>query len=455
MKKLIKIPLLGFSTLLISTTVLAVDVRDFVGDKIVNHRSPRGLDESCVIPSRLEGAIYSKGDLEKEAGLCEQNFYDNVGLCPKYNSTNPGVILLKPNAQYTKAAIDASNCNLKTMDVKKASKYKQSISCSYTPSILGYYHVSRALGGAGNVPPVVLRTMDAQTHKNLMTKANNSLAGSKSLIAQTWAQFSRVHSAPQSYPQIFDNSLNQVYGALVYNVKGEANYNEVNGFGSYDTRYERFFQQKAFLNVADSRTASQIIGSSNFAQVAQTVVQMKDVSDMIILDTLMSQQDRIGNIHYKYSWYFLSGDKTEGYDTKKSDADIEKNSVVIPAKEKAEMAPKNAVLVKEMILKDNDCGVVKSNMMAQFGGVEQIKHMSYETYQKLAALQKSLMTKTTQDYFMKGLLFNEKDYSKTAALARKIMATLKAKCQSGELRFDVDLQDYVPGAVVAAKSCNI
>lgn len=452
--------LIGYAALtLTALPAAAIDTRDFVGENIVTHNSPRGVIESCVIPSRLANANYSKKDLKSEGELCAPNFYTDAAICPKFGSTNPGLLFWKPTQNHSKAWIEASSCDddkLKALDIDRLSKYKQSTSCSYTPSILAYYHISRALGNAAQVPVAVLRTMDSQEHKKQMEKATSQLAGSNQLIAQTWGQYKRVHATPQRFPEIFDNSLQQVYGALVDNVKGEEKYTEVNGIGSYDTRYERFLQQQPFLNVQNSASVAQIVGSTDFNKVAATVVQMKDVSDMVIMDTLLSQQDRIGNIHFKFVWYFLDANQGNGIGTKKSKAELDRRrQVIIPAEEQAQMKAQNAVLVKEMILKDNDCGVSKPNMMKRFDAVSKLSHVSYETYQKFGQLRKSLATAETKNQFMNGMVFTAKDYANTVSLANQIAATLKAKCQAGTLKFDIDLKDYVPGAQIQPRSCDI
>lgn len=448
--------LLPFSLLILSLPALALDVRDLRGSKITHTKSYRGVEESCVIPHRLAGGEYKKGDFEKEQSLCEYDFYSTVALCPKYNSTNPGILITElAKTNMTKQQIESSNCDLKGMHLKTAAKFKQSTSCSYTPSILGYYHISRALGGALKVPVAVLRTMDAEYHKHLSEKANAKLKKSSSVIAATWNQYANIHSRPRNYPEVFDASLTQIYGALSYNVKGETIYTEVSGTGSYDTRYQRFLKQRPFLNLTDARDVRAIVGSSSFQALAPTVVQMKDVSDMIIMDTILAQQDRIGNIHFKPAWYILDSTKKDGIDVQKSDAEYERGTFEVPMKEKSAMAGKTAVLVKEMVLKDNDCGVAKTNYMREIGALEKIRHVSYQTYQKLAALSRNFAKPETREFFQKELLFSDRDYENTAFLARKVMNTLKQKCLSKQLRFDLDIEEYVPGAVAAAKSCEI
>jgi hypothetical protein len=457
MKTLIKV-LPGFICLLTSSA-WALDVRDLKGEKATSFFSTRGVEEKCVVPTKWPGGYYTDKDKKQEGKLCEQDFYKNVATCPKYNSTNPGILIIEPTEKYSREAINASNCDTDAMGLKTESKFKQSLSCSYTPSIIAYYHFSRLLGGAGRVPVNVVRTMDIATHRELSNKANaKSLSG---VIDQTWRSFQDVHNNPGRYPKVIDSTRSQVYGALVSNIKGENIYSEVNGFGDYETRYPRFMKQRPFLNVASTQSLTQIAGSNSFQKVAPLAVQMKDVSDMILLDTLLNQQDRIGNIHFKFVWYIQDASTPGSWLTEKSDAKVVINKAtraretVIPTEEKATMTAKNAVLVKEMYLKDNDCGVAKTNMMRQNSALEAVRHMSYKTYSHFMGLAKAIPMNVTRDFLYREFLFDEEDYEKVYANAKKAKEILYGNCKSGALKFDIDLEDYTAGATPSAKSCDI
>ncbi|KYG66047.1 hypothetical protein AZI86_02985 [Bdellovibrio bacteriovorus] len=437
---------------LVSFSSLALNLNDLQGDSKTTYSSPRGVQEVCVVPKKWPGGMYKKEDPAKETTLCSYDFHRNVGICPKYTSTNPAILLLEPTAQYPKEVIDASQCNYKAMDLNNEAKFKQSISCSYTPAILAYYHVSRALGGGGQVPVNVIRTMDIRIHEDLANKAVNHLRDSKDLIKTIWEQFARTHQNPQNYPLLYDSTQTQVYGALIDNIKKEEQYIEVSGTGSYDRRYERFMQQKPFLRLTDAQSVSQSVGTSDFTKVAQIVLQMKDVSDMVILDRILSQQDRIGNIHFKLFWYFVEpGSNT--FSRKKSDAKIENGKIIVPPAESQIMAGKQAVLLKEMILKDNDCGVIKTNMMKEVGALEKVRHLSYSTYRHLLRFAQDLNSSAAKDFFKAELLFSENDFAGIFKNTQEVRNILVTKCQQGQLHFDVDLEDYVPGAKPPARSC--
>ncbi|MNK19530.1 hypothetical protein D3C87_377520 [compost metagenome] len=437
-----------------SSFAQALNLGDLQGDTRREYRSPQGLSEICVISKKWPGGLYSGSDLEKENELCSYNFYSNVGICPKYNSTNPGVLILFPNSKYSKEAIDASDCNVDIMGVKTEAKFKQSVTCSYTPSILSYYHLSRILGGAGRVPPAAIRTIDMNTHAQLTTKALKKLKSSAEIIALGWRQLAKVHQNPRQYPLLVDSSLSQMFGALSDNVKKEEHYTEVSGRGTYEGRYSRFLKQKSFLKVSSSKSVRQIVGSADFAKVAQDVTQMKDVADMVLLDTLLNQQDRIGNIHYKFYWYSINP-STARIDRNKSDAKWVKNKLMVPPEETKSMAGRKAALVKEMVLKDNDCGVIKDNMMRKISALEKVRHFSYQTYRLFMNFERTLGTVEARNYFMTELLFSDKDYMTLRANAQKAREILRGRCQAKQLLFDLDLEKYVPGARQSQTSCNI
>ena len=429
----------------------ALDLNHLQGEARREYVSPQNSREMCVIPKKWQWGSYKKGDIEDEDTLCSFNFYSNMGICPKYNSTNPAILLLAPNAKYSKPAIDNSNCDVDAMGVKTEAKFKQSLSCSYTPSILAYYHMSRLLGNAGRVPVAVIRSMDIRVHRELTLKANRYLRNSKAEIAKTWAQFAQVHNSPREYPSIVDASQSQIYGALVDNVKNEEYYTDVSGRGSYDSRYQRFLRQKAFVTTSTNKSITQIVGASDFARIAQTVTMVKDTGDMILLDTLLNQQDRIGNVHYKFYWYYVNGGKIERM---KSEAKWVKDKLIIPQEERTQMQGRIAAHVKEMVLKDNDCGVRKDNMMRKISALEKVRHFSYQTYRRFIAFEKTLNTAASKDYFINEMLFSDRDYASLRENAKKAREILYSGCRSGNIRFDVDLENYVPGGVPLQPSCE-
>lgn len=450
---------------LISITASALNVQTVPG-VITKLQSPSNRTEVCVQANHLMVDAYKDKDLKQEKELCGLNFYTDHATCPKLNSTNPGVLiteLLEGKSREATIRMCASG------EASVEAKFKSSISCSYTPSILAYYHFSRMLK-AGNVPVAVLRTMDRDAHLSVVDQALKILGSRPSeAIYKTWSSFLKVHQN-NSNLDILDDSKQFIYGALSDNPKKEYRYTEVSGVGSYDTRYERFKTQAPFLKVANTNSLSSILGvNTDYRKSIQTVVQMKDVSDMILLDTLFSQDDRIGNIHYKLAWYKAETDatthKTE-FNTTGSKAQLssDKKTWVIPENEKAIQAS-GAVLVKEILLKDNDCGVnvnVRSNMMRKISAIESVRHMSGRTYKKFIQLYKLAQAENFKSWMRNEMLFSAADLGQIGATQgrsfyanlQKAYTVLTSNCKSGVLKLDLNVDELIPGSVKQTYSCE-
>lgn len=428
-------------------------------------QSPSGARETCWSPRKWIGdfaaaSIYSADDLKKEAQLCGYDFYSNVALCPKLNSTNPGTLITKIPEGRTRAEIMQNHCGEDSKLRKVEAKFKQSLTCSYTPSGIATYHVSRLLGGIGRIPVTVLRTMDPQEHRDLAKRALEQVPSGE-IIARSWTKFLEAHD---QRPSTLFTREGLLYGFLTDNVKNEFIYTEVSGVGGYDTRYQRFVQQPPYLRVTSQESVDQLAGTAQLNVLVPMMVQMKDVSDMVLLDTLMSQDDRVGNIHYKFRWYWIENGQLK---TEKSDAEkvTRQNQArqnysvgivqaVVPESELVTARAKRAFLVKEMVLKDNDCGVnvnMRSNNMRSVDGIENVRHMSYETYSRFMRLAEAVMANPAhaQEYFTKDLLYTNADFkgSRISFMGnlQRAYEVLKNKCLSGELRFDLDVQKRLSG----------
>ena len=273
------------------------------------------------------------------------------------------------------------------------------------------------------------------------------------MIAQNWRNFSRVHKNPERFPEIFIGPT--VYGNLTENIKSEFKYTEISGVGNYDSRYQRFIQQKPFLQVSSSDLVIQLAGGATFSRLAPVVTQMKDVSNMIVTDYLLNQADRIGNIHFKYKWYTLENGSVidESSETK-----YIRGRDVIPADELSQ-ASSNRVLVKEMVLKDNDCGISKDNEMKNVGALEKIRHMNPKVYNQLQKLADFVVTDAGAQYFTSQLRIRN-DYFQgspgVSSIKNNIVsaaAILKAKCQSGTLSLDLNLEELLVNPMYKA-SCE-
>jgi hypothetical protein len=432
------------------------------GEKNVYYTSPRGIQEVCVIPAKYPGAKYSHKDLKKEQELCNYTFYptsateeaehkQTVALCAKTNSTNPAVNIyeIDTGKGETQASIEKNDCD----DADKIGKYKNSTSCSYTPSILAYYHVSRALGGIGNVPVSVLRSMDIETHKSL---AKEGLKNTKSgeLINQTWAGLNSILNQGLAHSKkdlVLTDDGQQSYGAFIVNPNGEAMYKEL--FNSGADRAAAFRDQNAlFKLVKDSRSLSDIVTSDWNQGNVQKLFAMRDITEFILLDHILDQQDRFGNIAYQTQSVYMGKDKAEdtSFEVKSSlkQKDVEKDK-----SEGLVDNSKPVLQVKQMTLKDNDCGVSKSNVVKQAQLLSYVRHMNPKTYKRLLELQKSVVE--NKKFFISNLMFTGKDFDEMVANINDAVKTLKGNCESGKLRLDLDIETYLETGKPSTGSCSL
>ena len=419
------------------------------GEKVVNIPVARRNAEIRVIPKHFAGGDYSKKDNKVEDELCDIDEHTNAAVCPKLNSTNPGLDFYSLPQGSTPDQVEAAHC--KTAGAKKIAKYKLSSSCSYTPSILGYYHVSRMLGGIADVPPAVLRTFDLKDHIALGRKAS-AAAKSGSLIHQTWAGLMAQLTAGSKAKRrdyLLTDDFTQSYGALSENPRKESFYKEFfNGGGNNVARARNFRDNNPTVQMlARKADISTLVGRNFTAENVQKMVQLKDAADMIVIDTLMKQQDRFGNIHYLSAYYYLdSNDRNPDGSAKL------KSTKSLTADQVAQL---KAVQVKTLLLKDNDCGVAKDNIAKQTGLVDRIAHIDPKTYRLLLHFDATADAADTKEFFTRELLFTEHDYASVRKNLKDLATKLHQACLQGRLKLDLDLQAHFSTQPLKPQNCDL
>ena len=419
------------------------------GEKIVSHTVAGKKAEMCVIPRHFEGADFSADDRSDEQKLCGLNAYVNTAICGKTASTNPGIEFYSIPDGMSRAQVIAGGCDLPTN--KKLAKYKLSTSCSYAPSILGYYHLSRILGDVANVPVAVVRTFDLQSHKAIARQTLNSIKDRTSLIWQTWASLNDVLVTGRGHKRadnIFTSDYDQSYGALQENPRGEEKYSEFfNKAPAGISRAAAFgANNPIYKTLKRTERIERIIGTSFTPENVEKFIQLRDAAEMIVLDTILSQQDRFGNVHFVKKYVYLDNQTQDVNGNPKA----ESKKKLTPA----EIASFRAVQVREMMLKDNDCGVTKTNAAADAKLLSGVAHMRPDTYQRLQQLAAAIDSNEVKNYFMSEALFTESDYSKVLRPNLKSVALqLKNACRAGKLQLDLDLAAHFSGRPVNV-SCD-
>jgi peptidoglycan hydrolase-like protein with peptidoglycan-binding domain len=400
--------------------------------EITEHTAPNGTIELATRPSTFPGhpEIYSQKDIEKEKELAAIDFYNgktkddlDIVLIPKTYSTSPGL-----NVHAIKLPAGASRLSYASAHTGKSdsgqgkmiAKYKQSIPThfTYSPSILGYYHLSRFLD-AGHVEPAIVRTMDVASHKPLADLGKAKATGSNNRTQ--WTELRALDDA-HSNPSLYTKDGKQLYGVLQANPTGEQSYPHLSDLGGTPA----FAASSEFARVTSSSPLQlnykDAAGKLSQAAVQQ-IVQIRDLSDMVLMDYIMSQADRFsGNMHSEKVYLWIENGVLKS-DSKKSD----------PAKaaEQLKQVPADAVLVNRMILKDNDAGLISGNSAKTNHLLEKISHMDSKTYNRLLDLQKELQKPEVAQWYQTELLFTSADFNTMKNNVDQAVAILSSRKDNG------------------------
>jgi hypothetical protein len=400
--------------------------------EITQHPAPNGTVELATRPATFPGhpEIYSKKDIEKEKELAEIDFYNgktkdglDIVLIPKTYSTSPGLnihAVKLPAGMSHLSYAEAHTGKSHSSGDKVIAKYKQSIPThfTYSPAILGYYQLSRFLD-AGHVEPAIVRTMDLAAHKPLADLGKAKAIGSNN--RKQWTELRALDDA-HSNPALYTKDGKQLYGAVQVNPTGEQSYphlSDLAGAGAFaaSSEFAKVTNPNALkLNYKDAS------GKLNQAAVQQ-IVQIRDLSDMVLMDFIMSQADRFsGNMHSEkvYLWIENGVLKTE---RKKSD----------PAKaaEQLKQIPPEAVLVNRMIMKDNDAGLISGNSAKTYHLLDKTSHMDSKTYNRLLDLQKELQKPEVAQWYQEEVLFTPADFKTMKDNVDKAVGILTARKDKG------------------------
>jgi hypothetical protein len=192
---------------------------------------------------------------------------------------------------------------------------------------------------------------------------------------------------------------------------------------------------------------SNLVGRNFTTENAQKMVQLKGAADLIVIDTLMNQQDRFGNVHYLATYYYL--------DPKDLDRDGSpklKSSQNLTLEEAARVG---AVQIKKMLLKDNDCGVAKQNIAKQVGLADRIAHLDPKTYLLFLHLDAVADLAEAKEFFIREMVFIADDYANVRHNLKDLATKLHQACLLGGLKLDLDLQAHFSNQTVKALSCDL
>jgi len=422
------------------------------------------------------GARYSTQDEETETHYCSIELYrSDIALCPKSWSTSPGTILYNLQTipfSGTSAEFERTACS-EQKKYKKLLKYKQTMnevdtSGTYSTSSLVYYHLSRFLDATIHVPVSVYREMDRQAHLERVTESGISM-GLSGMIGAGWKHLYDAESRESNYSpleHLFTRDRQKIYGIFISGV-GERYGPEINGIRSaWGVPQNLDFQETpafralrselpfrnairqvlnsygAYLTTAPNTSATKALLESLAKtypkmNVPQMVYWMKELSEIAVLDFVLTQQDRIGNIDYEWVWYWREGNQLRSQ-TVGSDLPLDRKSEVpMPPG----LSAKSPLLLQRSHLNDNDAGTYTryANYTKKTEMLEKIRHLAPATYVRLKELAMDFRKKGRLYRYFEGKFgLSPGDLAGLVRNTELAFGILQNQCRKGSIRFDLD-----------------
>lgn len=405
--------------------------------------------EECVALPPAPGTEIDSGRKDDEDALCTIKFDDpNVIFCPALHSTNPGTDIYELPTGVSRASFEQKECpkELKR-NGKFLAKFKQSTSCSYTPAILAYGKLADALKIHVDVPATVYRTMELATHKGVEQMADAYAHG---LIKQTWAGL--VSKIAVSSPKVIKDGL--LYGAMVDHQGGIDHHPTLNHRGSDSNPAAPFLSSSTWaMATKGSEIRSQISPSLN---TLGQMMAVRDVGEMAIIDHILAQQDRFGNVAAKEKIFWLeqTGAAQELHSIKATKA-----NKPIDGTNQTTMQYLNAnhiayVQFPVMVLADNDCGLRQdSNVVRQNNMVQHVRHISSSVYKNVQSFAKT-NPDDLLDYFQNQTLMTSDEAKGVIARLQEVASILKTNCDNGTLVFDLEPEIFLGMQPIPPRSCE-
>jgi hypothetical protein len=432
-------------------------------------QSPNGVVERCVRIAPMPGATYTEADLAIEAAFCSIDLYDpSVALCPKTWSTSPGMIVHDiSSGPYAgdRRAFETRACpegkDAKDLGAGELAKFKPTMNArgtsgTFSPSPLLYYHLSRFLGADIGVPPAVWRSMDRQMHFSELARPGVAISGhshSSDMNRTGWQVLVEADQRPETYSptdDLFTADRAALYGVMLRSTgnryNSEVNGTRASGWGegqNYDfqatapflaLRSDKPLEEAVADGLAEALKDPQIRRDmGDDTDPRQIVVWMADVANISLMDFILSQQDRVGNIDYAEHWYWIEN------------GELKSRKAVAHGPETNPL-PEGAVRLKRTHLNDNDAGarVEYANFAESTGMLDDLHHFPARTYRQLMALEADFRDEgPLHAYFATSFGLSDRQLAQLVRNTELAAGTLRLQCEAGAIRFDLDPEAFL------------
>ena len=464
---------------LVSSNMMAAPVTG----RVTEFPGTEGVVEQCIRINPFPAAPYSKQDLDAEKAYCELDLAQ-LALCPKIWSTSPGTILYKIDAaafggeygrfenQHCAEGFHAGAAALSEPALYKFSVNARDTSATYAPSSWVYYHMSRYFQTGVQVPVAVYRSMDAKAHNERVTKPALKIVSGRhglGMLTAGWRLLDEIETGQvtgASANAVLTDDGRQVFGVLL-NIAGDRYGPEINGTreSGWGAGQNNDFQQTApFLALRSDKPVAEAARAAiretrqnpKMAKalpadtpVEQVVFWMQDVLEISLLDYILGQQDRIGNIDYNWYWYWVENGSLR--------------SSVAHGKEPPQAAlAYKPVRLRRSAINDNDAGVRSgyADFAASTHMLGGLRHFNAGLYQRLGRLATDFKSEGTAfQWLTQSAGLSSKEAANIVRRTGEAFALLQADCQGGQLRLDLEPAQLLmaPGSktMTTEVSCTI
>lgn len=459
-------------SILIALSLTSQSFADVPKGQMTSFKSSLGKTEQCITLEHIPTGSYSPKDLKNETELCGVDLYSpSIAICPKTWGTSPALVIYPNQSGLPSEAFEAKTC-LKgnepkgtEIPIEKIAKIKFSMnhettSATYSRASLLYYHLSRYFDTSIDVPVAVYRSMDKDVHYNrVTTKVLDN--GKKNGAA--WKVFLAAEKDPTSYKypsELFTDDRTQIFGSLL-DGGGDKYTSDFNGlrtkWGLQQTK--EFMDTAPFLALRSDLVLDQAIKSGE-AQARtnatlnndlgkslsslQMITWMKELVEITLIDHLLSQQDRVGNIHYKWYWVWVQEGKVQ---SKKADLkDKPRPDVIGKVLPPAEIAAFQPQLIQKTKIVDSDAALKTNykNFGKLAGHLASIRHYNAKIYKKLIALDQDFKTKgPLYQYFATTFNLLPQELNLLVTNTQDAVQILRSNCS--KIQFDLKPEKYILG----------
>jgi hypothetical protein len=393
-------------------------------------QSPGGVKEECVSGVRVPGGRYTQADAGEEQRLCSIDFHSvGTALCPKTWSTSPATIVYDVSSgQFAQnaAGFEAQSCGkggrarrdaAGELAIYKMSMNAQDTSGTFAPASLVYYHLSRYFETAVKVPVAVYRTIDREAHARRVIEPGLRYTTGKPQLRMVHAGWRHLEQAATKggtfagTKEVVMPDGRRLFGVLLTEtgIRYGAEINGTRASKGIEGQNRDFQQTPAYRALRSDQPLLEAIRSAGGgAGDAQMAFWMRELTEVILLDYILGQQDRIGNIDYTVESYASAS---------------------------------GPIRLKRTWLNDNDAGVRASyaDFAKRTHMLDGVAHFSATTYRKLMRLNSDLTSKGALNRFLAGEFgLSEAQMSLIEQRARESSEIVKKACKEKRLRFDLE-----------------